>query len=90
MLPGAVIVARPHLVFFGIEIFLAPRQRRGFAKLEAGIHAPQAGQRRRQRRADQKARPARGLQEKGLISGVLTKKCGRRNRVAGDVVNSVR
>ena len=39
-------VPRADLVFLGVEIFLAARQRRRLAELEAGIDAPQAGQRR--------------------------------------------
>ena len=58
-----VVIADPDLVFFGIQIFLAARQRGRFAKLKARIHAPQAGQRRGQRGANEKAGPAGGLQK---------------------------
>ena len=71
---GGVVVADADLVFLRIQIFLAARQGRRLAKLEAGIHAPQAGQRRRQRGANEKAGPTRGLQEIRIDIGRVDEK----------------
>src|SRR5262249_11339937 len=57
------VVAPTDLVFLCVQIFLAAPQSRRFANLETGIHAPKAGQRRRQCGADQKTRPAGSLQK---------------------------
>ena len=90
MLPGAA-KSRTRISYFSeFEIFLAARQRRRFAKLEAGIHPPQAGQ-----GAASAARirnPARPevCRKSGLISGVLTKKCGRKKSRTGGAFSSVR
>ena len=77
---GRIPVARRGSRYFSESRYsFAARQRRRLAQLEAAIDAPQAGQRRRQRRADQKARRGRTFCRKnGLMSGVLTNKCGRK------------
>ena len=69
MLPGALKSRCRSLVLLRIEILLTARQGRGFAELEAGIDAPQAGQGRSQGGADQEAGAARALQEIGIDVG---------------------
>src|SRR5262249_38658389 len=60
------VPADPYLVLLRVEIFLPTRERRGLAQLEAGIHAPQPGKRRRQRGANEESGAPRGLQEEGI------------------------
>src|ERR1700733_5788955 len=69
-----VVSADADFVFFRVEIFFASGQWRGFTELEARIHPPQARKRRRQRGADQKSGPARGLQEIWVDVGSIDEK----------------
>src|SRR5262249_8285433 len=63
---GRIVPANPYLILLRVEIFLPARQRRRLAQLEAGIHAPQPGERRRQRGANEEPGASRGLQEEGV------------------------
>ena len=82
---GRVQVAHARISYFSESRYSSrPGSGARLAQLEARIHAPQAGQRRGQRGADQEAR--RGPMSAGrcgLMSGVLTKKCGRKNSRTG-------
>ena len=62
-------VARAQLVLLGVEVFLtAGRDGLVLVELEAGVHAPQRGERRRERGADGEHGASAGLQ--GLVQDV--------------------